>query len=62
MRAFPWITGQCPSCGGPAPEDRTVCLCESAEWLRVPRGHKLHTHCPVHGDVDIFGLRLRLGV
>lgn len=53
--------GHCPECGEPwqtAPSQR--CICREPMMICIPPGQHIHIHCPVHGDVKIYGPRIRM--
>ena len=49
----------CPECGEEYERphiDR--CICNKPLMICIPPGKHIHIHCPVHGDVKIYGPRM----
>lgn len=51
---------RCPDCGEefPNPFKGPHCICRDPLYIVIQPGHHIHIHCPVHGDVKIYGPRM----
>jgi hypothetical protein len=49
----------CPECGEEYQRPKpNKCICRKPLMICIPPGQHIHIHCPVHGDVKIYGPRL----
>ncbi len=48
-------SGQCPECGEENPIIQPQSICTCPLYIYIQPGHHIHVHCPVHGDMKIYG-------
>lgn len=51
---------KCPECGEEFvdPFKGPRCICRDPIFIVIQPGHHIHIHCPVHGDIKIYGPRI----
>lgn len=54
------INTKCPECGEEYdfPYKGLRCICRDPLFIVIAPGQHIHIHCPVHGDVKIYGPRM----
>jgi hypothetical protein len=62
MTDFPWHEERdcCPECGEEYehPHRGPRCICRDPLMICIQPGKHIHIHCPVHGDVKIYGPKI----